>query len=167
MQNAVPLNTGDGPDAPSDYVVLPRGKRKDYFTSALPFAQKGTAVSIPLGQNAPVKYDTFSGATTADNKFVNLQRGSDGSTIMRYGDTYGASTGAVPNITDNNIYADLSSATAATINQLREAFQIQRMYEKDARGGTRYTEMIRAHFGVVSPDARLQRPEYLGGGTIS
>ena len=63
------------------------------------------------------------------------------------------------------LYADLSTATAATINQLRQAFQIQKMYERDARGGTRYTEVIRAHFGVISPDARLQRPEYLGGGS--
>lgn len=63
------------------------------------------------------------------------------------------------------LYADLSDATAATINQLREAFQIQRIYERDARGGTRYTELVRSHFGVVSPDARLQRPEYLGGGS--
>ena len=64
-------------------------------------------------------------------------------------------------------YADLSEATAATINQLREAFQIQRLYERDARGGTRYIEIIRSHFGVISPDARLQRPEYLGGGSAS
>ena len=62
------------------------------------------------------------------------------------------------------IYADLTAATAATINELREAFQIQRLYERDARGGTRYTEIIQSHFGVTSPDARLQRPEYLGGG---
>ena len=61
--------------------------------------------------------------------------------------------------------ADLSAATAATINQLREAFQIQKLYERDARGGTRYIEIIRSHFGVISPDARLQRPEYLGGGS--
>ena len=64
----------------------------------------------------------------------------------------------------NRIYADLSGVAAATINELRQAFQIQRPYERDARGGTRYTEIIRAHFGVISPDARLQRPEYLGGG---
>ena len=63
----------------------------------------------------------------------------------------------------NKIYADLSDATAATINELREAFQIQRLYERDARGGTRYTEILQSHFGVTSPDARLQRPEYLGG----
>jgi hypothetical protein len=67
--------------------------------------------------------------------------------------------------TSSALYADLSSATAATINQLRQSFQIQKLLERDARGGTRYTEIIRAHFGVVSPDARLQRPEYLGGGS--
>ena len=64
----------------------------------------------------------------------------------------------------SGLVADLSQATSATINSLRQAFQIQRMYEKDARGGTRYTEVLRAHFGVISPDARLQRSEYLGGG---
>ena len=67
----------------------------------------------------------------------------------------------------SGLYADLSTATAATINQLRQAFQIQRMYERDARGGTRYTEVIRAHFGVTSPDARQQRPEYIGGTTVN
>ena len=64
----------------------------------------------------------------------------------------------------NGLYADLSSATAATINELRQAFQIQKLLERDARGGTRYTEIIKSHFGVTSPDMRLQRPEYLGGG---
>ena len=64
------------------------------------------------------------------------------------------------------MYADLSQATAATINQLRQAFQIQKLLERDARGGTRYTEIVRSHFGVISPDARLQRPEYLGGGSV-
>ena len=65
------------------------------------------------------------------------------------------------------IYADLNQATAATINSLRQAFQIQKIYERDARGGTRYTELIKAHFGVTSPDARLQRPEFLGGGSTT
>lgn len=65
----------------------------------------------------------------------------------------------------NTLYADLSEATSATINQLRQSFQIQKLLERDARGGTRYTEIVRSHFGVVSPDARLQRPEYLGGGS--
>jgi hypothetical protein len=66
---------------------------------------------------------------------------------------------------ETGLYADLSDATAATINQLRQAFQIQKLLERDARGGTRYTEIIRSHFGVTSPDSRLQRPEYLGGGS--
>jgi len=65
----------------------------------------------------------------------------------------------------NALFADLSEATAATINSLRQAFQVQKIYERDARGGTRYTELLKAHFGVTSPDARLQRPEYLGGGS--
>ena len=76
---------------------------------------------------------------------------------------FGTETGLQVN--NSGVTADLSAATAATINQIREAFQIQRLYERDARGGTRYIEIIRSHFGVVSPDARLQRPEYLGGGT--
>jgi hypothetical protein len=68
---------------------------------------------------------------------------------------------------DVGLYADLSTATAATINQLRQSFQIQKLLERDARGGTRYTEIIRSHFGVISPDARLQRPEYIGGGSTN
>lgn len=76
-----------------------------------------------------------------------------------------ALSGGVNTAYPSNLYADLSTATAATINSLRQAFQIQKIYERDARGGTRYTELIQSHFGVVSPDARLQRPEYLGGGS--
>lgn len=172
LQNSVTINTGDGPDASTDYSVLPRGKRKDYFTSALPFAQKGTAVSIPLGTTAPIKYgpatEGLTGTPGATDKFVALARGVGGSLSFDYQTTLGSgSSTAFNNSTAFNIYSDLSSATAATINQLREAFQIQRMYEKDARGGTRYTEMVRAHFGVISPDARLQRPEFLGGKTVN
>jgi hypothetical protein len=76
-------------------------------------------------------------------------------------------TGAAGTAGYHTVFADLSSATAATINQLRQSFQIQKLLERDARGGTRYTELIRSHFGVISPDARLQRPEFLGGGTTS
>jgi hypothetical protein len=76
-----------------------------------------------------------------------------------------AGAGAGGGLYPTNLYADLSTATAATINSLRQAFQIQKIYERDARGGTRYTELIQAHFGVTSPDARLQRAEYLGGGS--
>lgn len=150
LQNAPILRTGDGPDNPSDYKILKRGKRHDYFTSCLPWPQKGDSVSLPLGTTAPV---TVPAGTTGNFSTVHINTGDKALHI---------STGSDPN---QAAMADLSNATAATINSLRQAFQIQRLLERDARGGTRYTEIIRAHFGVISPDARLQRPEYLGGGS--
>ena len=128
--------------------------------------QKGDAVTLPLGGNASVLSDgTNVQIRTAQYPALDTQWYSQSSNVL-------AKTGTAPsgdsNIrfgTNTGLYADLSTATAATINQLRQSFQIQKLLERDARGGTRYTEIIRAHFGVVSPDARLQRPEYLGGGS--
>lgn len=158
--NSATENYGDGPDLYTDYPLRKRGKRKDYFTGALPWPQKGTAISLPLGQKAPISTDApntgvLSIQSTALGGLRTMNIPGAAGSPLQLNNTVGGST--------NQLYADLSAATAATINQLRQSFQIQGLLERDARGGTRYTEIIRAHFGVISPDARQQRPEYLGG----
>ena len=176
LQDSVDVPMGDGPDGESTYTILRRGKRHDYFTSCLPFPQKGDPVSIPIAGTAPVTgigTPTGIGPDTANIEV----READGGVV-----TYGNAFSSTVNASDNpnfyvegnpddtvlpNVFADLAQASTITINELREAFQIQRLLERDARGGTRYIEIIKAHFGVTSPDARLQRPEYLGGGSTA
>jgi len=173
LQNSVVVDMGDGPDNVANYVLLRRGKRHDYFTSALPWPQKGPAVSIPIGTTATVKTSAtalVTGAQTPSHWSLASGAGAVGNWMGGFsagnlGVNTSSASASIGTAYPDNLFADLSTAAATTINQLRQAFQIQKIYEKDARGGTRYTESIQAHFGVVSPDARLQRPEYLGGGS--
>lgn len=157
LQDSVFFDDGDGTDDITNFTLLRRCKRHDYFTSSLPWPQKGDSVDIPLGNTAPIYCSEDANIhILGPNGPTDYRELVADSVSNRVRDTY---TTSAP----NNLFADLSNATAATINSLRQAFAVQRMLERDARGGTRYTEILRSHFGVVSPDARLQRPEYLGG----
>lgn len=174
LQDSLDVPKTDGPDTNDGgeqlYGLQKRGKRHDYFTSALPWPQKGDAVELPITGDIPV----FGGSDVGDandffkqgGKGFNLHTANTGepdSNVAILKNTGGTNVDDVQ--MEPNMYAQLDNSTQITINSLRQAFQVQAMYEKDARGGTRYTELVRSHFGVVSPDARLQRPEFLGGGS--
>lgn len=197
LQDSLEVPTGDGPDQLTNYTLVRRGKRHDYFTSCLPWPQKGPGVEITLGGRADVAGTIPIKVSSPDARFIvrtesnGMEDSIEPNQICELGYNGGSASGNSATfggfewrIYDNGsnwtrgggttghlqlhldgagAYADLSSASPISINDLREAFQIQKLYERDARGGTRYTEILRAHFGVVSPDARLQRPEYLGG----
>lgn len=144
----------------SGYVCPPRGKRHDYFTSALPWTQKGPGVNISLTGNAPILTTTN---TEPAPHTPGMYVARDGASSTRFAAmTWNTSPS---DVASGSVYADLSDVSAITINGLRTAFQMQKFYERLARGGSRYTEVLRSFFGVVSPDARLQRPEFLGSFT--
>lgn len=172
LQNSVFFTKQDASEDNTNYVLLKRGKRHDYFTSCLPWPQKGIAVDIPIGLDAPITgIGTQGGFASAAHSVIYETDGAGATGYQGWKEAASPAAGTATFVIEEdpnnagypNIRADLSQATAATINQLRQAFQVQKMYERDARGGTRYTELVLSHFGVVSPDMRLQRPEYLGG----
>lgn len=214
LQNSVTVNKDDGPDAPTDYTLLKRAKKHDYFTSCLPWPQKGDAVEFPLGGIAPVwgsqsalptalgdqnnspifavygDRATTDGAHRAsmgysfDTTSLPVTGGADQHVTHRNMSLGGSGTGVAGNPSDL-VFLDktlsqafrgtavapfqalLEEATGgSSINVLRQAMMLQSLLELDARGGTRYVEILRAHFNVVSPDFRLQRPEFLSGGTV-
>lgn len=216
--DSISVLTTDGPDPVTNYTLRKRAKRHDYFTSALPWPQKGPSVEVGLTGNAPVRgfgegnnwiygsgnlptgftggigsqyngldesttlyvwgnnemftYDNngntmlYNGNGSYGNKPIGMQDSSAESNIHPATGIFGKEFSFNGPLTPSNpdsVYADLSGVSAITINDLRQAFQIQKFYEKWARGGSRYTETLRVMFNVISPDARLQRPEYLGG----
>jgi len=164
------LYTGDVQQAEASYPLQYRAKSHDYFTSALPWPQKFTAPSIPIGTTAPVHGIASDSAYPGPGGPWAVNNPNTGA-AENYASAW--QTGAVGGVnvdnffidTANGVYADLTAATGVQINTLRQAFLVQQLLERDARGGTRYTELVRSHFGVVSPDSRMQRPEYMGGGS--
>lgn len=203
LQDSLTVNTGDENDAPTTYNLFRRGKRHDYFTSCLPWPQKGDSVEVSLGGSAPVtlirssidpsvpgpvgsrSIPVFSAglstglSVTSSGPFKlggrtftlstdDLRSGSWFGGFVDLPDasySSGLSVSGISFLDTSYIdaVADLSTASPITINSLRYAFQLQKLLERDARGGTRYTELLQSHFGVTNPDLRLQRPEYLGG----
>lgn len=179
VTDATTTGKNDGSKSNDSAITLAKplkaAKVFDYYTGALPEPQKGEPITIPMGGTAPVRmYENTTGKTEFTDKIYFRNYSSGGETKWSNASNFTLNARPVgleatknPNGVDGQteiyLFADMSTVTAATINQLRQAFQIQKLLEKDARGGTRYREVLREHFGVISPDSRMQIPEYLGG----
>jgi len=168
LQDSAILNTGDGPDVPGDYPLRRIGKMHDYFTSCNPWPQAGPEVTLPLGSYAPVVSDAVTGTGAGIPLWGTgnpITGAADASAKVEWG------ISVPPNVAQawnaSGLVTDLLNATSASVNAWRESVALQQMLELEARAGQRYTEQIRAFFGVESPDSRQQRPEFLGGGTTT
>lgn len=176
VTDATTTGKNDGSTSNDSAITLAKplkaAKVFDYYTGALPEPQKGEPITLPMNGNAAIKpYDMVTdkelGWQGTDNTHpvsdILLSSPEEGEILNYTKDLIATTRGTSGGPKTVALRADLSSVTAATINQLRQAFQIQKLLEKDARGGTRYREVLREHFGVISPDSRMQIPEYLGG----
>lgn len=151
------VSKDDGPDLHTEYALHERMKSHDYFTSALPWPQKFTAPTVPVAGRVDVRATTGAAGLGAYDVSAGTYKYFNSAGALLQWD------GGPPTI-DERLWVDLGSATGVSINTLRQAFLVQQLLERDARGGTRYVEILKSHFGVTSPDFRLQRPEYIGGG---
>lgn len=172
LETPLTVSLASGADTTTSVALQNASWEKDYFTTARPWEQKGPSITIPIGTSAPVKTDAnrlLTGAQPPMTAFNSASGAAPGlNTPLMFGSNgvvgYGAAAGAVgASVYPGNLFADLENASAVTVNLLREALALQRFEEARARFGSRYVEYLR-YLGVRSSDARLQRPEFLGGG---